>query len=49
MPFCDAKLYVHMMVDNKFLDNTLHALFDDEHSDEEKNEQQISQQGLAGM
>ena len=37
-----------MMADNKFLDKTFHALFDDENSDEEKNQQQISQ-GLAGM
>lgn len=39
-----------MVADKNFLDNnTLHALFDDENSDEEKNQQQISQQGLAGM
>ena len=39
-----------MMADKNFFDNnTLHALFDDENSDEEKNQQQISQQGLAGM
>ena len=36
------------MVDHKFLDYTLHTLFDDENSDKE-NEHQISQQGLTGM
>ena len=49
LPFRNVNLLVHMMVDNKFLDYTLHALFDDEKFDEEKNEHQIWQQGLNGM